>query len=164
MTSKINYIPLHESGKSVRFRLPCNKIVICVVSIQFFSFIFCILWSILYNFEDSTSTHCHVFNFLPSISSAIGSYSPQKYVWNTAVTLALLPRLCVVIMYQKLYTELLIPKASSIKHFAGFLNTTEIFMLVGLSYWSSQEYYCELLNMTISNLNLSSINVKSLLY
>lgn len=146
MSSKIKYIPLHDSGNSVRIHLPSNKIVTCIVSIQFFSFIFCIIWSILYNFEDSTSTHCHVYNFLPSISAAIGSYTPQRYVWNTAITLALFPRLCVAFLYQKLYTELLIPKASSLKNFAGFLNTTENFMLVGLSYWSSKDYYCKIEN------------------
>ena len=41
--------------------------------------IFCLTWSIIYNFDQVTSTHCELPEFAPSISAATAA-SPQKYV------------------------------------------------------------------------------------
>jgi len=35
-----------------------------------------------WEFADSTGTMCHVANFLPSFSSTIGNYTPQRYIWR----------------------------------------------------------------------------------
>lgn len=57
------YIPLVD-GEVPRYRivLPFSKVAWFTVSLPFFAFIFCVLWSIIYNFEHSTSTHCQVRN------------------------------------------------------------------------------------------------------
>lgn len=58
------YIPLVEGDMlKARFALPFAKIAWFTVSVPFFAFIFCITWSIVYNFEHSTSTHCKVTIF-----------------------------------------------------------------------------------------------------
>jgi len=63
------------------------------------AFFICILLSIKNNLDQSTATHCNVPNYLPSISAAIGGYSPQKYIWRIAVALQLSPRLFFAFIY-----------------------------------------------------------------
>ena len=36
--------------------------------------------TIIKEYEDATNTHCNVWNILPSFSSTIGNYTPQRYV------------------------------------------------------------------------------------
>ena len=63
------------------------------------AFFSCILISIKNNWAQSTSTHCHVPNYLPSISAAIGSYSPQKYIWRIAIAAQFSPRVLYAYIY-----------------------------------------------------------------
>lgn len=81
---KINSKPL--------FRLPFGKFAFIVVSLPFFAFIFCVLYSIIVDFEQATGTHCRVFNLLPSISASIGNYQPQRIIWQAAIVSHFLPR------------------------------------------------------------------------
>lgn len=50
------------------FTISFARFSIITVSLPLFSFIFCVAYSLIYFFEKSTSTHCHVWNYLPSIS------------------------------------------------------------------------------------------------
>lgn len=55
------YIPLVEEDMSkARVVLPFAKLAWFTVSLPFLAFTFCVMWSITYNFEHSTSTHCKV--------------------------------------------------------------------------------------------------------
>ena len=38
------------------------------------SLVFCVLASLIYDYEEAVSTHCEVSELLPSISSVIGSF------------------------------------------------------------------------------------------
>ena len=44
-----------------------------------------VVLSIVLHFEDSTWSHCRVFNFLPSVSASIGNNTPERYIWRHAV-------------------------------------------------------------------------------
>ena len=54
-------------------------------------------------FQTSTQTHCEVDNFAPSISAAIGNYLPQKYVWQTCISLHISPRFLFLYLYKQFY-------------------------------------------------------------
>lgn len=121
--------------------LPFDKFSVFVVSLPLFSFIFCIIWSILYYFEQSTYTHCAVYNFLPSISSAIGNYQPQRIIWQLAIILHLIPRLIVAYIYYDNYNKIIRRNRRLIAYFAVLLNVIENFALLGLSLWTSADHY-----------------------
>lgn len=142
MSSSYDYQPFYNEGhKTHLLRIPYNRFAWITVSLPFFGFLFCVLWSVLYEFENSTSTHCHVYNILPSISAAIGSFSPQKEVWQMAIALHAIPRFIVSFMYQKYHREVLFPWAYSLSKLACALNVVENVCLVGLSFWTSSDNY-----------------------
>lgn len=105
------------------------------------AFVFCIIWSILFNYEEVTSTHCHVRNFLPSVSTSVGAYSPQKYVWRMSIALHSTPRFLISLMYYNYFSQLF-PSESHWQRLifaCYFLQNAEIFCLIGLTYISSSE-------------------------
>lgn len=136
------YIPLVEDDMSkTRLVLPFAKVAWFTVSLPFLAFIFCIVWSIIYNFEHSTSTHCKVYNFLPSVSAAIGHYKPQKNVWKTAIAVQALIRVLVLILYRRYYKEHIYKWAQSMCNLATTAYAVENISLVTLSFWTSDENY-----------------------
>lgn len=137
-----DYIPLVEK-RSNRFRVVLSfyRIAWFTVSLPFFSFLFCILWSIMYNFEQATDTHCKVYNMLPSVSAAIGHYQPQKNVWRAAIASQALIRILVLYMYYRHYRENTFKWARNITNITIFTYIVENISLVTLSFWSSNENY-----------------------
>ena len=95
------------------------------------SFLFCVLWSILFQFKETTATHCNVINILPSLSAATGAYSPQKHVWVHSIAIHTIPRIIVFYMYYK--------RHKSVKIF--ILNVVEISCLLGLAVFGSRTHY-----------------------
>ncbi|XP_051168694.1 post-GPI attachment to proteins factor 2-like isoform X2 [Leptopilina boulardi] len=136
------YIPLVD-GENPRYRivLSFSKVAWFTVSLPFFAFIFCVIWSIIYNFEHSTSTHCQVYNFLPSVSAAIGHYKPQKNVWKGAIALQAFVRALIFLMYYRFYKEKIHKWANGISNLALVTYALENISLVALSFWSSNENY-----------------------
>ncbi|CAL7934713.1 unnamed protein product [Xylocopa violacea] len=136
------YLPLVEDDMSkMRLILSFAKLAWFTVSLPFLAFIFCIAWSVVYNFKHSTSTHCKVYNFLPSVSAAIGHYRPQKDVWKTAIAMQALIRILVLIMYRRYYKEHIYKWAQSICNVATVTYAIENISLVTLSFWTSDENY-----------------------
>lgn len=121
--------------------LPFGKFACTTVALPLIAFVFCVFYSIVYNFESTTFSHCQVFNFLPSISSAIGNFSPQKEVWQAAIALHAIPRFCVAAAYLQYHKEVLYPWAFFMSMVACILNITENFALIVLSFWTSSENY-----------------------
>ena len=60
---------------------------------------------LLLNLQNATYTHCEVTNLAPSISAAIGSFVPQKYVWQACVAIHSAPRLLFIYLYRCLFQE-----------------------------------------------------------
>ncbi|KAG8037777.1 hypothetical protein G9C98_005988 [Cotesia typhae] len=101
-----DYIPLiDEEAPRYRIVIPFKKLAWFTVALPFFGFIFCAVWSVTYNFEAATSTHCNVYNVLPSISAAIGHYEPQRYVWKIAIAIQAVIRALIFVMYYYYYQQ-----------------------------------------------------------
>ena len=105
-----------------------------------FSLVICVLWSLLYNFDEATFTHCKVPQLLPSISSVIGGFELQKFLWTFSVAITTGPR----IVFCKLNEIDLSQKYSHYKTFFQWnfiLNVTEILSLLTLSLVPSSEIF-----------------------
>ncbi|KPM09764.1 protein kinase C-binding protein [Sarcoptes scabiei] len=109
-----------------------QRLSIVTLSLPLFGFVFCIFWSLFFNFTDSTSTHCGVNNYLPSVSASIGSFAPQKYFWRSTVAVHSTPRFLVSYVY---YRSLHRSKC------LFTINWIEISALLGLSVVSSTESF-----------------------
>ena len=109
-----------------------QRLALVTVALPLFGFAFCVFWSLCFDFFESTSTHCGVSNYLPSVSASIGSFSPQKHVWRLTIALHSTPRYLVAFVYFKLihYSKLLF-----------VLNVVEISALLGLSIVSSTDNF-----------------------
>lgn len=134
-------IPLSKVAKPYLIEIPFGKFALVVVSLPFFSFIFCVLWCILYFYERSTATHCGVDNYLPSISAAIGNYQPQRFIWQTAILLQTFPRFLVAHQYLKYNRNRIRRNRRLIAYLAYIFNIVENIALVGLSLWNSSDNY-----------------------
>ncbi len=84
----------------------------------------CILLSVLLHWEDTTSTHCRVSNWLPSMSAAIGNNFPQRLVWRSAIALTIYQRLYDSVFYFKYHTHYFSLLQAKKKH-AGASDTLE---------------------------------------
>ncbi|XP_060878653.1 post-GPI attachment to proteins factor 2 isoform X1 [Metopolophium dirhodum] len=107
------------------------------------TFVFCVLWTILFKLDDATSTHCgyRVKNYLPTISTAVGNYPVQRFIW-TLVIIAHSPiRLIVVAIYYQYYTSIIKPSLHWCVVLLRFLTTVEVCSLVVLSIFTSSDYY-----------------------
>ncbi|CAH1953581.1 unnamed protein product [Acanthoscelides obtectus] len=122
-------------------RIPFEKFSLVVVCFPLLAFIFCVAYSVLYNFESATYTHCQVYNLLPSISAAIGNFSPQREIWQGAIALHAVPRFYVAYEYLQHHNSVLYSQDLWIGHIAFFLNVIENIALIMLSFFTSSRYY-----------------------
>lgn len=119
-----------QDSKSL-FTFPLATIAICTASLPLSGFCFCLFWSLAFEFTKTTATHCNVYNFLPSLSAATGSFYPQKYVWKHTIALHTVPRLLFAFLYHARHGS----------WFILMLNTLEILSLLGLALIGSNENY-----------------------
>lgn len=82
-----------------------------------------------------------VYNFLPSVSAAIGHYRPQRDVWKTAIALQAIVRTLVFMMYYRYYKEHVYIWARYLSNVALVMYAIENTSLVTLSFWTSDENY-----------------------
>lgn len=122
-------------------RIPFGRFAFAVVSLPLGGFIFCVVWSLMFDFEAATGTHCRVPNLLPSISAAIGNYQPQRTVWQLAISAHFLPRLMVARTYLKYFEDKIRKNRRRLGHLAVLLNVIENISLLGLSLFTSAEDY-----------------------
>uniref|UniRef100_A0A2P2IAG0 Post-GPI attachment to proteins factor 2-like n=2 Tax=Hirondellea gigas TaxID=1518452 RepID=A0A2P2IAG0_9CRUS len=123
--------------------IPIRRIAVVTVSLPLGAFVICVYLSLRYNFDVSTATHCGVVNYLPSISSAIGEFVPQRYIWRTAVALHAAPRFLSAAFYKAFMNRVLpkVPAYQVLRKFNTFVNLVEVAALLGLSFVSSKENY-----------------------
>ncbi|XP_059147438.1 post-GPI attachment to proteins factor 2-like isoform X2 [Physella acuta] len=132
-----------ETKQKALFYLPFPAMAKIVCGLPLFATLFCIIWSVIYDFEDSTATHCRVRNYLPSISAAIGGFTPQRYVWRISIALHATPRFLIAIAYYNFHTSILVGKHNecykSVAAFTSLCHIIEVGALVGLTFISSTE-------------------------
>lgn len=142
MSNEARYKILYEGYEtSYFFKISFAKCSWGTVFLPFSAFMFCVIYSVLFNFDRATFTHCNVYNFLPSISAAIGNFSPQREVWQIAIYLHCIPRLCIAFVYYQYNKDILTQETIVFRVLAFVLNIIENLALVTLSYWTSSANY-----------------------
>lgn len=133
------------SGKPSNYYLPISikRLALYTVSLPLFAFIFCLVYTFIYNFEESTQTHCDVPNWAPSISAAIGSFIPQKFVWQACIAIHSVPRFIFAFLYLQYFLERIphTDRNHTIIKSSFWLNVVENVALVGLSLITSKERF-----------------------
>lgn len=131
-------LPVYERLDTKSFlRIPFSRFALATVALPLSAFIFCIVWSLIFNFEEANYTHCQVRNYLPSISAVTGGYQPQKFVWQTAIAIHFVPRLMVSRIYLKYFDSNIRRNRRALGYLAVTLNVIENISLVGLSFYPS---------------------------
>jgi len=129
---------------SLKLSFNLQELAIFTLSLPLFAFAFCIVYTFYYEFENSTYTHCEVYNFAPSISAAIGSFIPQKYIWQAAIAIHTGPRILFEYIYNQIFLERLTYLTSGTRRLiriAFWLAIVEILCLLGLSTAPSQDEF-----------------------
>lgn len=136
-------LPQYErlDSSKILFRIRFSIYCFAICTLPFLSFVFCVGYSLWSYFERATATHCNVRNYLPSISAAIGNYQPQRFVWQLAILLQVIPRLTVTYQYYGLYEVIVRKNRRPIAYTACIFNVVENLALVGLSLWTSIDNY-----------------------
>lgn len=80
--------------------IPFRTFVLIAAGCPFAAFLACVLLSILLHYEQATWTHCEVPNWLPSLSAAVASYSPEKYIWRLFIGVHGTPRLALAFAFK----------------------------------------------------------------
>lgn len=151
MSSRESLLPSHNSyQKNGNHGIVISffKFGWVTISLPFFSFLFCVIWSIMYNFAEANATHCAVDNYLPSVSAAIGAFYPQKYVWMFSISLHFIPRLIVSQMYLNYFYTVIDPKYTRLFRITWFSNVCENCFLLGLTLIASTSHYRKCFNLT----------------
>ncbi|XP_051903511.1 post-GPI attachment to proteins factor 2 isoform X2 [Hippocampus zosterae] len=98
--------------------------------------------SIVYHFEEANYTHCHVSNYLPSISAAI-SRVPELYIWRFCIGLHSAPRFLLATIYFNFYRGRFATKLPELllSWLAFACNLAENCALLLLTFVASTEIY-----------------------
>lgn len=89
-------------GEGVHLSIPFRWCVYVIAGLPLTALILCITVALLLHPEESTSTHCGVYNWLPSISAAVASFSPERYIWRFFIGLHSAPRFALAFAYRNL--------------------------------------------------------------
>lgn len=82
-----------------------------------------------------------VWNFLPSVSAAIGNGTMQYITWCITVTLHAPARFLFIIIYYRYNLKILKQQKRYLAKLLSFLNILENLSLLGLTYVSSSTIY-----------------------
>ena len=118
---------------TMHFKVPFQSLALATATSQISSLVFCLAWSIKFNFYESTATHCRVDNYLPSLSATL-DFTPQRDVWRACIGLSGMPRYFIAYLYYKIIFK---------SKVLLFLHWLEVSALLGLSIVDSIRYFGE---------------------
>lgn len=121
----------NEYSAKFPVRIPFKCVALITGTCQIFALVFCLTWSIKFNFYESTATHCHVVNFLPSISATL-EFTPQRDIWITVIGLFSGLRYFIAYLYYQLIYR---------SKWLFALHCLEITALLGLSIVDSLRFF-----------------------
>uniref|UniRef100_A0A0N4ZX18 Post-GPI attachment to proteins factor 2 n=1 Tax=Parastrongyloides trichosuri TaxID=131310 RepID=A0A0N4ZX18_PARTI len=130
-----------EPVVTIRFSTLAQFMVLC----PSLALILCVITSMILHWDLVTSTHCDVYNFFPSVSAAIATYNPEKYIWRFLIALHITPRYIFAIANRNLLIRCPLRPLSSISFFSALcnlscaLNVLEITFLLLLTTISSTD-------------------------
>uniref|UniRef100_A0A0N5B9A9 Post-GPI attachment to proteins factor 2 n=1 Tax=Strongyloides papillosus TaxID=174720 RepID=A0A0N5B9A9_STREA len=130
-----------ESLVTVRFSTLAKVVAFCPA----LALILCIITSMILHWDLVTSTHCGVYNFFPSVSAAIATYNPEKYIWRFLIAIHITPRYVFAFANRNLLIKCPLRPSSSISFFSALcnfscaLNVLEINFLLLLTTISSTD-------------------------
>lgn len=122
-----------QATSKYELRIPFQSLARTTATAQISSLVFCLAWSVKFNFHESTATHCRVDNYLPSLSATL-DFTPQRDVWRTCIGLSALPRYFIAYLYYRI-----IFKSEPLL----WLHWLEVSALIGLSIVDSIRYFGE---------------------
>ncbi|TKR61542.1 hypothetical protein L596_028638 [Steinernema carpocapsae] len=125
--------------------IPFRHIVYAIAGLPLSALLICIFLSVILHLDASTRTHCGVDNWLPSVSAAVASFSPERYIWRVFIGLHGAPRFVLAFAFRNLLLSAPIRSPSAgipfaiLCQLACFLNLGENFFLLILTSISSVE-------------------------
>merc|ERR1719431_143049 len=102
------------------------------------SFIFCLICSVIFNFDKATFTHCESKQFAPSISAVTGGPPPFKHVWMVSIALQFWPRILFAGLYFSYFKSRTVSQLVTLNY---CLNLAENISLLGLSFVTSSDVF-----------------------
>uniref|UniRef100_A0A1I7Y5V0 Post-GPI attachment to proteins factor 2 n=1 Tax=Steinernema glaseri TaxID=37863 RepID=A0A1I7Y5V0_9BILA len=132
-------------GENELISIPFRHIVYSVAGLPLSALFICIFLSVTLHLNQSTRTHCGVDNWLPSVSAAVASFSPERYIWRVLIALHAAPRLVLAFAFRNhLLTSPIRSPSTGIGfallcQLACFLNLAENIFLLLLTSISSVE-------------------------
>ncbi|XP_071495146.1 post-GPI attachment to proteins factor 2-like [Diadema antillarum] len=91
-----------SSGREVRIAV--SRLITILMTVMVLGFVLSIILALIYSFNETTSTHCGVPNYLPSISAAV-AVPPSSYVWRFVIVLSAGQRLFLVSFHYSFYAS-----------------------------------------------------------
>ncbi|NXT12891.1 PGAP2 factor, partial [Prunella fulvescens] len=87
-------VPLPLDRDGILFRLRFTTLALGTVFCPLFGFLFCVIWSLLFNFRETTATHCGVRDSLGESHIPGGDRAPNEDQDSVSVWKRLTARLC----------------------------------------------------------------------
>lgn len=93
------YFVMVALGEEELLVIPFRLLIAVIGGVPFVALVICVAISVLFHFEESTSTHCNVSNALPSVSASV-SLAPERYIWRILINLHCVPRFAIAFAYR----------------------------------------------------------------
>lgn len=87
-------------GEEELLSIPFRWFVYVVAGMPLFALFACIAISVTLHLDEATRTHCGVSNWLPSISAAVASFPPERYIWRLLIALHSAPRYAIAFAFR----------------------------------------------------------------